>query len=254
MNAPELVERDLVDWASYNKNGFFKLKDVIPHQAIDDLCRYFEKSLGAQPKPSRGKHIDSNNISETTHHVLSDEALRHSPAFEIANAIADEYFSAATSCSFDHLIQKRPQSPPIDWHQDQIYKKSVRRMKTIHFWIPLQDTPVELAPMEYLPGSHLSDELVSHTEKDESSYLGADVSNDDVKEAVLMPCKKGDMLIHHPMVLHRSLANTTQDTVRYAWILHFSPHGRLDRFFPSNVWHGLLTTVFGRPEVVKAKR
>ena len=131
--------------------------------------------------------------------------------------------------AFDHAIYKAPLNQrETPWHQDQAYTGHDRPLKTIHFWVPLQDATVANGCMEFVPGSHRHG-LLQHARHLNGHVLSAQIAKD--SRVVTCPLTVGGFTIHSPLTLHHTGPNTTA-TIRRAWILHFGPWGRASKFSP----------------------
>jgi len=125
---------------------------------------------------------------------------------------------------FDHAIYKMPRGSTITpWHQDQAYLGKVPSVRSLHFWIPLQDTNSVSGCLRFVPGSH-KNALLPHA----SAYVGNPhvlSVNLDAIRAVDVPLHKGDVSIHTSLTLHSAGANRS-DAIRKAWIIHFGDKPR----------------------------
>ena len=94
------------------------------------------------------------------------------------------------------------------WHADQYYWP-LETDKTITAWIPLQETPLELGPLEFSAGSH---EIVEGREleigDDSEILIQQKLKITDFKH-VIEPFDAGEISFHSGWVFHRAGANTT---------------------------------------------
>ncbi len=190
-----------------------------------------------------GPESGDSLVIEKERLISKNKALRNTLLFKQVRSLANELAGQKVWYSFDHAIFKPAGAEAVDWHQDQVYKKSLIQMRSLHFWVPLEDVPLNSGAMEYLPGSHATG-LQAHFRSPGSNYVALSVPASLKKEAIACPCHKGDVLIHHPLTVHRSRPNTLQAT-RKAWILHFSPFGRMDLLFPQNLLFNFKSRLFG---------
>lgn len=222
-----------------NKNGFIHLHGIFSERELDSLNQTLSLAF---PSENNCRGIEEHN------RLLSHyPELRSTPLFQKVQTLATELCSKKTYYSFDHAIFKASNAEELKWHQDQIYKLTVRQMQSLHFWIPLHDVPTESGPIEYIPHSHRQG-INKHYKEKNSDYAALNLPQGLVDTAKTCSCKKGDVLVHHPLTIHRSLPNTS-DSIRKAWILHFSPYGQFDRFLPTNVIFYLKNRLFGHSSI-----
>jgi ectoine hydroxylase-related dioxygenase (phytanoyl-CoA dioxygenase family) len=108
----------------------------------------------------------------------------------------------------------------IDWHQDNQYFE-VEGDRTVSVWLALDNATVDNGCMWYLPGGQLR--LREHrqlwdTAEKKGFYFAIDDLDDSA--AVPAPVRPGGFAIHHCLIPHRSLHNTT-DKPRRGLAMHF---------------------------------
>lgn len=225
----------------FDRDGYLALNNITTRaeltqirSLLDPLFARFD-SLGDLAIELSGAHragtpLRSPEINEP---AVLQRALKDTQAFRNCRAIARELLGAPTGFLFDHAIYKLPQSAaPTAWHQDQAYARDPIPLRSIHFWIPLQDATIENGCMWYIPGSHHLG-LVPHIEASRRYAASSDrslgstlaIANVDETKARPCPVPAGGVAIHHPLTFHYAGANRTND-YRRAWILHFGAYGK----------------------------
>lgn len=105
------------------------------------------------------------------------------------------------------------------WHADQYYWP-LETDKTVTAWIPLQETLLEMGPLEFSAGSH---EIVEGRELaigDESeTIIQKKLRVTDFKH-VIEPFDLGEVSFHSGWVFHRAGANTTNQTRKVMTIIY----------------------------------
>ncbi|MGI8882040.1 MAG: phytanoyl-CoA dioxygenase family protein [Jatrophihabitans sp.] len=119
----------------------------------------------------------------------------------------------------DQALYKEPSGGITPWHADQYYWP-LNSDRTITVWIPLQDTPTELGPLEFAAGSQhfefgrdlpISDESERSLQQAlETEGFGADRS----------PYKAGDVSYHLGWTFHRAGPNRSQLPRRVMTIIY----------------------------------
>lgn len=178
------------------------------------------------------KELDGG-IYEINHVSRLDRELQSGAVLNGCREIASQLLKRNLKRSFDHAIYKSPGSGSVDWHQDQAYKRTVKKMGGVILWVPLHDVTVEHGCMQYIDRRSIG-ELVAHKSIDKRNVLSAELPEDAVKH--VCETEVGDVIAHLPLTMHGSLPNQA-DTTRKAWIIHFSPWGRFELFQPSNLPH-----------------
>jgi len=225
----------------FDRDGYLELDQITSREELthirsllDPLFARFD-SLGDLAIELSGAHRAGSPLRspEINEPAILEPALKNTQVFQRCRSIAREVLGAPAGFLFDHAIYKLPQSDaPTRWHQDQAYHHDAIPLRSIHFWIPLQDATIENGCMWYIPGSH-RDGLVPHIEASKRFAASSDrragstlaIANVDEAKAVPCPVRAGGVAIHHPLTFHYAGANRSND-YRRAWILHFGAYGK----------------------------
>jgi ectoine hydroxylase-related dioxygenase (phytanoyl-CoA dioxygenase family) len=126
--------------------------------------------------------------------------------------------------SIAHAILKPAGSPaPTPWHQDAAYWAADHdHPHSVSIWVPLQDTPLEMGCMQFVPRSHESMEIIRHRHiNDDPRIHGLEVHPDamhHVRNVAACPLKAGGATVHGGYMLHYTSPNQSS-TPRRALIL-----------------------------------
>jgi ectoine hydroxylase-related dioxygenase (phytanoyl-CoA dioxygenase family) len=105
------------------------------------------------------------------------------------------------------------------WHADQYYWP-LASDKTITAWIPLQETPLELGPLEFSAGSHQIVEGRDLEISDESeAIIQQKLKVTDFKH-VIEPFDLGEVSFHSGWVFHRAGANSTNEMRKVMTVIY----------------------------------
>jgi len=121
-----------------------------------------------------------------------------------------------------HAIYKMPHSgTETPWHQDLAYLGHfASNIRSLHFWIPLQDTDTNAGALRFVGGSHKWP-LLTHVSAYEGNSHVLTVKEVSALQSPLdVPVRMGSMCVHTPLTLHSAGVNTT-NRIRKAWIIHF---------------------------------
>jgi hypothetical protein len=112
------------------------------------------------------------------------------------------------------------------WHADQFYWP-LANDKTITAWIPLQQTPLEMGPIEFSAGSHRIVEGRDLKIGDESEQLIQEKLRVTDFEHVIEPYDLGEVSFHSGWVFHRAGANRTSKVRKVMTIIYMDKDMRL---------------------------
>ena len=104
----------------------------------------------------------------------------------------------------------------VAWHQDFCFYPHTNT-STIQIIIALYDVPLEQGPITVIDGSH-KETIFEHYD-DAGNWTGkisgTDFESIDMSKAVTIPCSAGDAVVLHPLTLHSSGANNSDQNRPY---------------------------------------
>jgi len=152
-----------------------------------------------------------------------DPELAHCQLLETCREMAVTILGATQAwCRFDAAVYKHPGAGHVEWHQDFTKSRLGAPLRSVHFWIPLNNHASNAGTLMYVPGSH-RDVLAGHRRGTRLSRQASHCA--DVPEGVTpvgVPLSVGNFSIHTPWTMHGSNPNRSGQT-RKALILEFSP-------------------------------
>ena len=104
----------------------------------------------------------------------------------------------------------------INWHQDDYYFRVDKPNAVVSCWLTFDDATVDNGCMWVIPGAHKR--MVEH--RDVPSGNGFYISDVDESKAVPLAMPRGHCMLHHGLMPHRTLANTTSSH-RRALAIHY---------------------------------
>lgn len=155
-----------------------------------------------------------HKISPLVHDTLSHPALT-----DVLRSVV----SPNVKCMQSMLFVKAPGKPGQSWHQDE-YFIPTRDQSLIGAWIAVDDADVENGCLWVIPGSHRPGYLRRRVAYDGPDYGDATVCTlEPYTEADAVPVEvpSGSVVFFHGYLLHRSLANETEDRFRTALVNHY---------------------------------
>ncbi|MEM6661838.1 MAG: phytanoyl-CoA dioxygenase family protein [Pseudomonadota bacterium] len=200
---------------NFRHNGFLALGSFgDPDEIgwIGDLCDdAFSERFGHAPSDLNGKVPDQTPGPLMT--IVSPEAKR--PRLSEAKAVRET--KEAVAQLFDtttdrillgwRLFVKPPGGVGTPWHQDAAYRPPPHKGATV--WMPLDQPDGPSTSMRFIPGSH-QQPVQPH------DYVHGHMiaKNVDESAARTNPVGLGEASLHHCLVLHSALPNTTTLTRR----------------------------------------
>lgn len=227
----------------YQTNRFVKLKGVLDDATVsyyakiigDEVDRLNTTRTGLDQRDTYGKaFLQIFNLwrenGEVRKLVLSER---------LARIAADLMGVKQVRIYHDQALFKEPGGGITPWHADQYYWP-IDTDKTVTAWIPLQETPLEMGPLEFAAKSHRIVEGRDLMISDESEHkIGQNLRINDF-EHVVEPFDAGEVSFHSGWVFHRAGANRTGRMRKVMTIIYMDAEARLKK--PENKnqeldWH-----------------
>lgn len=229
--------------AFYEQNRFIKLKQVLD----DDTLVFFNKVIGAavdrmntETRPLEERSTYGKAFLQLFNLWREDETVRALVFSKRLGRIAAALMQVdGVRLYHDQALFKEGGGGITPWHADQYYWP-LETDKTVTAWIPLQETPLELGPLEFSAGSHRIVEGRDLEIGDESEvFLQQKLRVTDFKH-VIEPFDAGEISFHSGWVFHRAGANVTSDMRKVMTVIYMDAQMRLKQ--PENKnqindWH-----------------
>lgn len=194
----------------YEENGYIKLKQVFSPELLEHYrqainARVAELSADAVPLEQRTTY--GKAFLQIMNLWTESETVREFVFGKRMARIASELVRATgVRVYHDQALYKEAGGGITPWHADQYYWP-VSSDKMVTAWVPLQETPQSLGPLEFCKGSHLTE-------------MGRDLEISDESEAKLnrslntFPMDDsgfdlGEVSFHAGWTFHRAGANST---------------------------------------------
>ena len=236
MNAPSATSIDvpyrLTDHQRdrYRDQGFIKLKNVL---SADVLAFY-------------GELITRKVLEFNTMHLPIEQRTTYDRAFlqvmnlwrrdddvgrfvfgkRLARIATELIGTRGVRLYHDQALYKEPAGGFTPWHADQYYWP-LESDRTVTAWIPLQETPLEMGPLEF---SARSNQLTSGRDlkiSDESEEQISEVLREGGLEHIVQPFDLGEVSFHAGWLFHRAGPNTTANPRRVMTIIYMDIDMRL---------------------------
>ncbi|HMO32951.1 MAG TPA: phytanoyl-CoA dioxygenase family protein [Lacibacter sp.] len=144
----------------------------------------------------------------------------------LARIAADLMLCSGSRLYHDQALFKEPGGGITPWHADQYYWP-LETDKTITAWMPLQETPLEMGPLEFSAGSHQIVEGRELEIGDESEQqIQQRLRVTDFKH-VVEPFEAGEVSFHSGWIFHRAGANKTSRMRKVMTVIYMDKEMKL---------------------------
>ncbi len=227
----------------YQQNRFIKLKNVFDAETLayynDVISRQVNKmntvSTALAERDTYGKaFLQLFNLwreNDTVRDFVFSKRL--------AQIAADLMQVAGVRMYHDQALFKEGGGGITPWHADQYYWP-LSSDKTVTAWIPLQEVPLEMGPLEFSAGSH---QIVAGRELkigDESEQIIAEKLRVTDFTHVIEPFELGEVSFHSGWVFHRAGANITDQMRKVMTVIYMDKNMVLqqpENKNKENDWH-----------------
>ena len=196
----------------YKENGYIAPIDILSLEEIKKITeeiKYIEKKW-----PDEINGLNRNNIHY--HSPIFDQIVHNYKILDAIESIIGHNILAAGTL----LFVKEPHSKGfVSWHQDGKYQ-GFQPYNYITAWLAITDVNEENGCMRMWPGSH-KEKFKKHKDTfDEDNLLtrGQTIEKVPINETVPIILKPGQLSLHHPMTIHGSGLNKS-DNKRIGFVI-----------------------------------
>jgi hypothetical protein len=221
LEAPYTLTQDQLTF--YQKNQFIKLKDVLDVETI----AHFNEVISAQVEKMNTENTALEERSTYGKAFLQlfnlwreNEEVKSFIFCKRLGQIAAELMRVdGVRLYHDQALFKEGGGGITPWHADQYYWP-LESDKTVTAWIPLQETPLEMGPLEFSAGSHAIVEGRELEIGDESEAIIQKTLRVTDFEHVIEAFDMGEVSFHSGWIFHRAGANVTNDMRKVMTIIY----------------------------------
>ena len=220
----------------YNINGVTVIRNAIDSHWIKEMQTAIDTilanpglaSIEYTPKENTGRYYGDFFLWRRNKSFKNFAFQSNLP--ELASKILDSKY---INFFYDQLLVKEPKTiEPTPWHHDLPYWP-IRGNHIISFWVGFDKVTKNTGAVKYIKGSHKWNKFFA------PASFGKDTKFDDIyKEMELEPMpdinsnledyellswdvNPGDIIVHHPLVIHGSSGNFSSDTRRRGLALRY---------------------------------
>lgn len=228
LNTPLEITQEQVNY--FRDNGFIKIKSVLSKDALDamdaiiteEVNRLNTQHLELKDRDTYGKaFLQIMNIwrnSDLVKEIVFSKRL--------AKIAADLLEVEGVRIYHDQALYKEPGGGHTPWHADQYYWP-LSNEKTVTAWIPLQETPLELGPLEF---SAKSFQIINGRDKeigDESQAYLDNILRNTGYDHVVEAFDLGEISFHTGWLYHRAGPNTTNKMRKVMTMIYMDKNMKL---------------------------
>ena len=228
LDMPFTLSPEQIDF--FQGNGFIKLKNVLSPAVIHymnetistEVMRLNTQRLPIEQRDTYGKaFLQIMNIwtrSATVKEIVFSKRL--------AKIAADLMGVDGVRMYHDQALFKEPGGGHTPWHADQYYWP-LSNDNTVTAWIPLQETGLELGPLEFSAKSQqLQDGRTLKISDDSEAIIQKKLTLNDF-EKVVEPFDLGEVSFHSGWIFHRAGANNTSQMRKVMTIIYIEKDMKL---------------------------
>ena len=221
LNTPYSLNQEQIDF--YQKNRFIKLKEVLNLETIQFYNEVISKQVSemSQEQQALEDRTTYGKAFLQLFNLWTENPLIKELIFSkrIAKIASDLMEVKGVRLYHDQALFKEGGGGITPWHADQYYWP-LESDKTITAWIPLQETTLEMGPLEFSAGSHTIVEGRELEIGDESEELIQKKLRVTDFKHVIEAFDIGEISFHSGWVFHRAGANTTNEMRKVMTIIY----------------------------------
>ena len=196
--------------SSFHQNGFIKLKKVL----TPDVLEYMDKTITEEVKRLNTQHLplqDRDTYGKAFLQIkniwMQSISVKEIVFSKRLAQLATELLEVNGVRMFhDQALYKEPGGGITPWHADQYYWPLASE-KTITLWAPLQNTPMELGPLEFSAQSNrLTNGRHLKISNESQKFLDDSLAQEGFRH-VAEPFETGEVSFHTGWLYHRAGSN-----------------------------------------------
>jgi Phytanoyl-CoA dioxygenase (PhyH) len=214
----------------FRENGFIKLKRVFSpafFRHYEPIIKEWVFKLTRENRPLAERDFYSRAFLQVMNiWEKSDEIKALTFSKRLARISAELMGTTGVKLYHDQALYKEPGGGFTPLHTDYYYMP-VDNINVVTIWIPLQETPVDMGAMAFVPKTHLMPELRQYTVSEQSEdSLQKILLQDKKMPLVAEPFEIGEISVHYGSTAHRTEANTSGKPRSVMCVLHVDENAR----------------------------
>jgi len=223
LDTPYSLTSDQIE--QYQRDGYIKLKDVFDEPTINhwgDVFMELVEEYNEQHTPLEQRDTYGMAFLQISNLWVNDDRAKTFAFSKRLAQIATELMQVdGVRMYHDQALFKEPDGGFTPWHVDQFYWP-LSNSNSVTAWIPLQETPLDMGPLQFAVGSQQIMEHRNLAISDESEQKIGKSLKDFPKDNT--PFDIGEVSFHSGWTFHRAGPNQT-DTMRKVFTVIYIEDG-----------------------------
>lgn len=219
LNEPYALTEDQI--AQYQRDGYIKLKQVFDAATLNyygDVFMELVEKYNRDNTPLEQRSTYGMAFLQISNLWEHDERARTFAFSKRLARLAAELMQVhGVRMYHDQALFKEPSGGFTPWHVDQFYWP-LSNSNSVTAWIPLQETPVEMGPLQFAVSSQ---NIMEHRDlviSDESEQkIGRSLKDYPMDES---PFELGEVSFHSGWTFHRAGPNRTQQMRKVMTVIY----------------------------------
>ena len=221
LQSPYLLSQEQIDF--FQQHRFIKLKQVLNEETL----KFFNSAITEQVNKMNIVTValeERNTYGKAFLQLFNlwreDEVVKELIfSKRIAKIATDLMQTEGARLYHDQALFKEGGGGITPWHADQYYWP-LSNDNTVTAWIPLQETGLELGPVEFSAGSQqLQEGRTLKISDDSEAVIQKKLTLHDFKK-VVEPFEAGEISFHSGWVFHRAGANKTNNMRKVMTVIY----------------------------------
>ena len=216
--------------AFYRENQFIKLKQVFSPELLKHFAQVISEKvveLNTMHLPIEERSTYDKAFLQVMNIWTKSEAVKQFVFSKRLAQIATELMgTSGVRMYHDQALFKEPGGGFTPWHADQYYWP-LSNDHTVTAWIPMQETPLEMGPLEFSAKSNLLHGGRELKISDDSERIISKKLRINDFEHVVEPFALGEVSFHSGWVFHRAGANTTESMRQVMTVIYMDKEMKL---------------------------
>lgn len=214
----------------FQEHKYIKLKEVFPPEVLE----HFGRVISEKVRELNTMHLpmeERDTYSKAFLQIMnlwreSEEVKQFVFSKRLAKIAADLMEVNGVRLYHDQALFKEPGGGITPWHADQYYWP-LASDNTITVWVPMQETPLEMGPLEFSAKSHELNEGRDLKISDDSETMIEEVLAKARFEHIIEAFDWGEVSFHAGWLYHRAGANTTNQMRQVMTVIYMEENMRL---------------------------
>lgn len=216
----------------FHREGYLSIPSLTSQEEVAKLREIYDRLFRERAGRETGNQFDLAGTDEEGKEASLPQILgpaQYAPELNqsllLVNALhcIRQLLGPEANCGFAHAIFKPAKfGAATPWHQDAAYWGTTHIPRSISIWVPLQEATLENGCMQFVPRSHLAQDIYTHQSINNDPRIhGLEFAPSEmhrVRGAVACPLPPGGATFHGGFMFHYTGANRS-DVPRRAMIL-----------------------------------